>query len=258
MNRGREVIGLPILALVIAASSIAFLLQPMFPAIAYGGDGEVSVLMIGNSLSNGIKQPLVKLAKSRGVRMKISALMKNGATLGTFADSTATAKKIAAGPWDHVILQEQSAGTFSSRYPDARALDAMIREAGSHTMFFLTWRDRGELPATYGYLRGRLGGDSGYVPIAYELDASIAPVGWAFRDAVIDGIYDALWEDDGHHAGKRGEYLAAAVFYTMIFEESPVGLWAPNDFSIDEAVYYQELAAKVVFGEIEVWSSSLR
>lgn len=241
-----------------AAFAAILLLQPVPASAGPSGEQTMRVLMVGNSLSKGIRRPLEDLAESRGINLKVSTLTKNGATLGSLIPVPKTARKIASQVWDLVILQEQSTGMLPDRFADSRTLDAMISAAGSRTMFLMTWRDRGQPTLTYDSLRGEPGGLIGYVPIAYELDAPLAPVGWAFRAATIDNVYPELWGRDGHHASRAGQYLAAAVLYTMIFEESPVGLWIPKELGLDQGLYYQQLAADAVFGEMDVWSDRSR
>ena len=162
------------------------------------------VLMVGNSRSKGIRRPLEDLAESRGISRKVSLLARNGATLEDLLAWPRTAKKLAGGPWDYVIVQEQSAGMFASRYSAARELDARIAATGSPSILMMTWRDRGDFLESYDTLRGVPDGTIGYVPIAYELGVSLAPVGWAFRAAVADGVGDKLWGRDGHHVSVGG------------------------------------------------------
>lgn len=214
----------------------------------------VQILLIGNSFTKGVKKGLKKILAERGVRAKIAAKARNGFTLGHHANSSSTTKAIHSRDWDWVVLQEQSLGTFHSRYPDARVLDARIQMAGSQTAFMMTWRDRGWAPITYNSLRGTIGEDVGYVPIAHELNAPVAPVGWAWRNAVVDGSSIDLWGRDGHHASNAGDYLSSMVVYATLFGESPIGLKPGKRLSETDSAYLQTLAATTVFGEASSWN----
>ena len=120
-------------------------------------------------------------------------------------------------------------------------------------MFFMTWPDEDDPLGAYDDLRGFPGGSYGYVPIAEELGAPLAPVGWAFRQGVLDDPLAPLWKGDGHHGSTEGNYLAACVLYTMIYGTSASGLWHPGSISETRAAYLQQLAADTVFAEPEVW-----
>ncbi len=212
------------------------------------------ILLIGNSFSRGLKPRLKSLIRSAGGNPLIKSVAKNGATLASHVSSATTLSRISSEPWDYVLLQEQSLGIFNVRYPAARTLDAYIAANGSQSMFFMTWRDRDDALTAYDSLRGVPGGEVGYVPIATELGAPLAPIGWAFRNVVERGLYTGLWAKDAHHAGSAGRYLAACVIYASVFGKSPEGLWAPGSLDPAEASYYQSLAAETVFTEADVWN----
>jgi hypothetical protein len=118
----------------------------------------------------------------------------------------------------------------------------------------MTWRDQEEEIEWYDYLMGEPGGVVGYIPIAFELDASIAPVGWAFREILLQETNPDLWASDGHHASERGKYLACLVLYATIFGESPVGLWVPSSIDGTQAYADQLLVEQLVLGDPARWN----
>ncbi len=215
---------------------------------------DTRILLLGNSFTKGLKPQLKSLIRSSGANPLIKSLAKSGATLAYHAGSSASRSRIASQPWDHVVLQEQSLGMFELRFPSARVLDAYVAANGSRTAFFMTWRDREDPLVAYDSLRGVPGGDMGYVPIATELAAPLAPVGWAFRKVVIDRVGINLWSKDGHHASNSGRYLTVCVIYASLFGKSPEGLWAPGSVEPADAAYLQSVAADTVFSEAEVWN----
>jgi hypothetical protein len=88
----------------------------------------------------------------------------------------------------------------------------------------------------------------GYGTIAKELNIPITPVGNAWmltrkKHSDID-----LWQNDGSHPNTNGTYLAACVFYSVIYRESPVGLLYTNNISMEMASILQQMAKEVVMG----------
>lgn len=69
-------------------------------------------------------------------------------------------------------------------------------------------------------------------------------VGWSWHQKT-DGTWSLTM--DGHHAGVAGEYLAACVFYEMLFGRNVVGnRFVPRGMSRDEIAYLQAVAHKTV------------
>ena len=72
----------------------------------------------------------------------------------------------------------------------------------------------------------------------------IAPVGLAWKYVLGDSDL-VLHSGDNSHPSIHGSYLAACVFYTLIFEESPEGLWFPEEIGDKDATYLQKAAYTV-------------
>jgi hypothetical protein len=51
------------------------------------------------------------------------------------------------------------------------------------------------------------------------------------------------WQEDGSHPTEQGTYLAACVFYAVIFQESPQGLSYTRSLSAETAHQLQGVAA---------------
>jgi hypothetical protein len=58
----------------------------------------------------------------------------------------------------------------------------------------------------------------------YEFDLLVALVGLAWQSVLQHEPQLGLWGPDGSHPSPLGSYLAANVFYALIFDESPSGL----------------------------------
>lgn len=229
------------------------------PMLAVSGAGapvraEETVLLLGNSFLAGIRPRLRNVARSAGHDLDVRAYAGQGWSLANHASSLKSLRRIQAGGWDHVVLQEQSDGFPEWRYPDARLLDSEASVVGANTVLMMTWRDRGDELASWDDLHGEPGGDCGYIPIALELGASVAPAGWAFREVVLREDNPELWRRDGHHADERGRYLAALVLFTTIYKESPLGLWGPKSMSPGQILHDQILVEELVLGDPARWN----
>jgi hypothetical protein len=142
-------------------------------------------------------------------------------------------------------------------YPAARRLDSLIRAYNGHTVFYMTWgRKYGGQQTVNGHssppfrdffeMQDSL--RTAYTAIAQELSAGLVPVGvaWA-RARTLDSLVD-LWQSDNSHPTLKGSYLAACVFYAVLFEASPVGLPYTGGLTPQEALYFQEIAWGIVSG----------
>lgn len=185
------------------------------------------ILLIGSSFCWGVKDYLNLLINSSGRSATIAQRGISRYTLAYHASDPTTLARIDEG-WDWVVLQEQSDGEYAARYPAARTLNTRLRDAGALPIMMMTWRDRGEPLSRYDSLKGVEGGSTGYVPIAFEIDARIAPTGWIYRQAIAENRSINLWNYDGHHANNRGNYLNAMAIFAAIYKQSPVGLKCPT------------------------------
>jgi hypothetical protein len=212
------------------------------------------ILLVGNSFSRGLKSPLRNLAASALRDVSVSSSARNGFSLELHSTSARSLRRLRSAEWHSVVLQEQSDGIGEERYPFARALDAEVETLGARTVFFMTWADEDDPLEEYDKLRGVPGGTEGYVPIAFELDAALAPVGWVFREVLADDPGAELWDLDGHHASDRGRYLAALTLYTALYNESPVGLWANPRLPLEQCLADQQLVERVVLDRPDDWN----
>ena len=57
--------------------------------------------------------------------------------------------------------------------------------------------------------------------LANQLIAPVAPVGYAWLTAWLQNPQLDLWQADGSHPTEQGTYLAACVFYAVLFRQSP-------------------------------------
>ena len=114
-------------------------------------------------------------------------------------------------------------------------------------MLFLTWANRSR-PDTQATLT------DAYEMTAHKLQAALAPVGLAWEAIHRMNPGFELYHQDGRHANPMGSYLAACVFYSVVFNASPEGLsgrfyhkgrmWV--DLKKDRALLLQRVAWETV------------
>ena len=224
--------------------------------------GCTRVLFIGNSYTavNNLPIMFANLAWSGGHRVETGVQAPGGWSLTDHAVSQDTVTALSSKEWDIVVLQEQSEipSVESQRqalmYPAARQLVLMARNAGAKPIFFVTWAHRAGWPENGmpDYFSMQRSIDSGYLAIAGEQHAIVAPVGFAWMALVTQSV-PGLWQDDGSHPTTLGTYLAASVFYSTIFFHSPAGLKYHANLSDDDAANMQGVAASTVFGDPSKW-----
>ena len=224
-----------------------------------GGEQDTScvrVLFIGNSYTfvNDLPNTFAQLARSGGNKVEVGMAAQGGWTLAKYVQSAETLQFLNSKRWKFVVLQEQSQipsvarARMQGMYPAARELVQKIRAIGATPIFFVTWAHRDGWPE-YGmndYESMQTQVNYGYTEIAQELKAPIAPVGAAWLTARTEHPELLLWQEDGSHPTEQGTYLAACVFYAVIFHESPSGLSYRADLSREEARILQSVASGTV------------
>lgn len=135
--------------------------------------------------------------------------------------------------WDFVVLHPLGASDLKDK--STALFDAEIRKVGAKTIIF----------AKFPPIRsGQLDNPDKYIadwePTISALGALNAPVGLAWMEAFKAGIpRRALYDFDGIHPTLAGTYLAACVFFSVIYGRSPEGLqppWAQGSGAPDAAV----------------------
>jgi hypothetical protein len=182
----------------------------------------VNVLFIGNSFTarNDLPGMLAALAKAAGLRLDHHLISVGGASLRTHWNKGDAARAIVAGGYDYVVLQEQS--TLPIKNPtrfheNVRLFDGAIRAAGAKTALYLTWARR-HAPDTQRPLT------DAYRTITKETGATLVPAGVAWERFLAKHDAPVLHDKDGSHPTPAGTYLAACVFFAVLFNRSPVGL----------------------------------
>ena len=225
---------------------------------APGGGKTLRVLFIGNSLTyvNDLPGLLAQLAKSRDSKMEYEMYAPGGYTLAGHSADPQLLAKINKGAWDIVVLQEQSQlpaypWAETQVFPYAQKLSQLARTAspGVKIAFYMTMAKRNgdtqnlrDFPSmgTYDGMQQKL--NTAYSRMAAENRGILVPVGPVWQKVRSHEPSLELYADDTH-PNLTGSYLAACVFYAVLFGDTPAGLTHPPQLSDDTAAMLQREAA---------------
>jgi PKD repeat protein len=243
-----------ILLLLILLSNFAF------------GQLEKKVLFIGNSYTtwNNMSGMVSQMATLEGHTLIKEVYAPGGSSFQGHASNPTTLSNIASNDWDFVTLQEQSvrpAGSWASVnayvFPYAKILVDSIRKANECAIpiFYNTWGRRDGIEGedstnTFQKMNQRL--HNSYTYMADKNSAKLGPVGIGFEHVYLDGTapmsHEALYSGDGSHPSIFGSYLAACIFYELIFDATSEGTtFLPEGVSDLEADYLQSVANHVIY-----------
>jgi len=183
---------------------------------------KMRILFIGNSFTarNNLPDLIAQLAASRGRQLQHQLISAGGASLRMHWNKGEAQKAIEHTHYDYVVLQEQS--TLPLKNPqrfheNIRLFDQAIKAAGAKTALYLTWA-RQNAPETQPAIT------DAYIAIGEELGARIIPVGVAWQHFIRQHRSPVLHDQDRSHPTLAGSYLAACVFFAVLFGESPAGI----------------------------------
>ena len=205
----------------------------------------LNVLFIGNSFTarNNVPELIAGLAAARGRKLEHRLISAGGASLKMHWNKGLAAKVIQTEGYDCVVLQEQSTLPVKDAtrfHENVRLFDETIRAAGSEMVLYMTWA-RKHAPESQKKLT------EAYTAIGRELGATVVPVGVAWEKFLAEHDSPVLHDKDESHPTLAGSYLAACVFFAVLFGESPVGIAAPvKGLSEADAALLQRAAQDVV------------
>lgn len=224
------------------------------------------ILFVGNSYTaaNNLPQEVFNLALSLGDSIYYDSHTPGGYRLINHAADATTLAKIRAEDWDFVVIQAQSqepswppSQVATEVLPYAIILNDSIKSnnACTETVFYMTWGrkygDQQNCPTwppvcTFIGMQERL--MTGYVAMAEQNNATLAPVGLAWKLAM-DNDPDSLinlFSQDNSHPSVSGTYLTACVVYATLFQKSPLGAKYSAGLSENQALFLQQVAEDVV------------
>ena len=227
------------------------------------------ILFLGNSYTaaNNLPEKVSLLASSLGDSVYFDSNTPGGYRLMNHATNAVTLSKISQKEWDFVVIQAQSqepswppAQVATEVLPFASILNDSIKSSNtcSETVFYMTWgrkygdqQNCGSWPPVCTYLGMQERLMTGYMTMAQENGATVAPVGLAWKTAM-DNDPDSLinlYSGDNSHPSLAGTYLTACVMYATMFQKSPVGSEYYAGLPEDNANFLQQMATECVLSE---------
>ncbi|MFT4677970.1 MAG: hypothetical protein ACI84C_001049 [Flavobacteriales bacterium] len=234
---------------------------------------DYNVLFIGNSYTyvNDLPLMLSQIAQSKSNSIITASSTPGAYSLESHTENATTQELLQNGSWDYVILQEQSQmpafpinQVEADVYPYAQALVDTARANNDCVMpiFYMTWgRMDGDINncesyppvCTYEGMQDLL--TERYQAMAEMNDCWVSPVGAAWKQVRAETNDEIqLYANDGSHPSPSGTYLAACVFYAMMWNESPEGSDYYAGLDEADAQYLQAVAGSVVANNQEAWN----
>lgn len=233
---------------------------------------KINALFLGNSYTYVNDLPLLtsQLALANGDTLVYDSNTPGGYTLQNHFMDVTTNAKINASAWKYVIVQAQSqepsfspAQVFSQTLPYARKLDSLIKHNNNctNTVFYETWgRKNGDASncgtyppvCTYLGMQDRL--KQSYKKFADTCNAVMSPVGEAFRRSIALNPTLELYQPDESHPSLEGSYLAACVFYEVLFQKSVLSNTFVSTINTGTASFLRQVAHTVVNDSLITWN----
>lgn len=233
-----------------------------------------SVLFIGNSYTyvNDLPNLLRQVSTAMGDTITVDSNAPGGYTLQQHCTNSTTLTKIAQGGWDFVIIQEQSqkpsfppSQVEAEVYPYAKTLDSLIHVASpcAETVFYMTWgRKNGDASncgfypviCTFEGMQSRL--RESYLQMAMDNNATVAPVGMAWKRIRDTEPQIELYNADESHPVETGSYLTACVLYSSLFHKP--SNTCPYTYTLADSIAHKlQLASDVVvFDSLTQWQQN--
>lgn len=214
----RRVARAALLAVIVAACGSAAS-APSAPGLPAGAGGGLSLLFVGNSLteSNGLPATVEALGRASGVELHCAAVTRGGFSLEDHWNDGEARRAIARGGWSHVVLQQGPSALPESRVlldEYARRFDVEVRRVGARTALFMVWPSADRSGDFEGVSRS-------YTEAATLVDGLLFPAGDAWRAAWRRDAGLALYGPDGFHPSRLGSSLAALVIFNRLTDRIP-------------------------------------
>ena len=240
--------------------------------LAQNNPKKVNALFLGNSYTyvNSLPLLIANLALANADTLVYDDNTPGGYTFNNHFNDVVSKAKIASVPWKYVVLQAQSqepsfspSQVYSQTLPYALKLDSLIKvnNACTNTVFYETWgRKNGDASncasyppvCTYIGMQDRL--KRSYKKFADTSNAIMSPVGEAFRRSITLDPNLELYQLDESHPSLEGSYLAACVFYEVLFQKSVLTNTYISTVNSVTAAFLQQVAHTVVNDSLAIWN----
>ena len=160
---------------------------------------------------------------ARGKTLGHRLISAGGASLRMHWNRSEAQEAIAAARYDYIVLQEQSTLPIKNAVrmrENILLFDEVIKASGARTALYMTWAREHE-PQNQQAIA------DAYTSVGSEIGATVVPVGLAWHRFLSEHLSPKLHDKDRSHPTLAGSYLAACVFYSVLFGESPEGIDAP-------------------------------
>ena len=180
------------------------------------------VLFLGCSLTYANDMPLLvqAFARATGVPLDVAMVARGGASLEDQWNGGEALRRIQAGGWSFVVMQQGPSSLPESREilrDYTRRFAGPIRKVGARPALNMVWPDRGRL-AWFDEVR------TSYALAAEEVDGMLIPAGEAWRAVWRRDPRAPLYRKDGFHPSPAGSFAVALSIFGMLYGRSPVGL----------------------------------
>lgn len=214
-----------LVALFVFISTVEISADDASTAAAANSNPEISILFIGNSLTNrhSMCKIVQRIAESKGKKIYTESFTKGGYILQQFYNEREYVSRFNSRKWDCVVLQDSAYMPFNkqNRYDYIRLFDKEIKNINAKTALFIhNTIDVQNMTLTYSQEKPLI---DAYTEIGNELGSLVVPAGVAWVDFSIKYPDIKLYDPDNIHPTIVGAYLTACVFYSSFFGESPVG-----------------------------------
>lgn len=239
----------------------------LFFAVQMYAQDTLRALFIGNSYMgvNNLPQMVSDLSTSLNDVLYFDSNTPGGQTFQSHAANPVNYQKMAAQPWDYIILQGQSqepsfpfnqVNTATLPYAVQLADSAKTIQPCSQVNYFMTWGRQNGDPQwdsinTFDKMNQRL--RDAYLRIADSASASVSPVGVAWKYIRDNYPNINLYQQDGSHPSLEGSYLAACVFYTSLFHQASTGSTYNPGIDQNTATILQQVGSAIVLDSLNTW-----
>jgi hypothetical protein len=180
------------------------------------------ILFLGSSLTyaNDMPGSVQALARSVGETLEVAQVSRGGASLEDQWQHGGALRKIKAGGWDVVVLQQGPSSTPENRNNLrhwTRRFAEPIRKAGARPALYMVWPGLDRF-AYFDAVR-----DS-YTLAAEDVDGMLFPAGEAWRAVLRRNPKVALYKRDGVHPTPAGSLTVALSIFGILYCRSPLEL----------------------------------
>jgi len=226
------------------------------------------ILFIGSSYlqyGNGdVIEIFSKFAEEADRDLIIETSIAGGLRLYNHIEYQPTIDKINSQGWDYIVLQGNSAFISKEKWHDyvvpyLSKFREIIKYNYDKTsiIYMMPWAYTDGLTFIEGetdtYKEMQVNIYNNSTAVAWDLDIALAPAGWVWYQAIIDGYKAPLYLNDQNHQTISGAFLTASVFYSTIFLEE-----APHiDYELtinDDQKLLREKAYKTVVESLDLWN----